>query len=354
MKNLNERNQSMKTTFISNYGTREDIIKSNLIKEISQANAAYASGLPFITDAEYDILWQQLYSIDPTNPLLYHTAQNRSNLTGKSWHKQPIFGTNKAFNMEDLKIYLMRFGSKPLRIEPKYDGCAAVITRTNTDLGMTITLEGDGQCGSDITQLYPFIKLPSTLRHFQAVELLIPLSEWNPSYGANPRNVVAGWLARKYDKPSAMITAISHNDGPLFYEYNYSGDLESFGELLLGLYNDWSKIYPMDGLMIKVADEKARLIAGNNGQTNNWSIAWKPPIQIKETVVTKIEWNVSRLGRIIPTIIYFPVELCGTINTRVTGNNAQWVKDRKIKIGSIIIIGKAGEIIPKILGVNND
>ena len=324
-----------------------------LIKEISQANAAYASGLPFITDAEYDILWQQLYSVDPTNPILYHTAQTRSNLTGKSWHKQPIYGTNKAFNMEDLKPYLTRFGSQLLKIEPKYDGCAAVITKSNTDLGMTITLEGDGQCGSDITHLYHSINLPSTLRHFQAVELLLPLAEWNPEYGANPRNVVAGWLARKYEKPSAMITAISHNDGPLFYDYQYVGDLESFGELLLGLYNDWSKIYPMDGLMIKVADEKARLIAGNNGQTNNWSIAWKPPIQVKETTVIDIEWNISRLGRLVPTVIYKSIELCGTINNRVTGNNAKWILDRGIAIGTTIIVGKAGEIIPKIITVKN-
>jgi DNA ligase (NAD+) len=324
-----------------------------LIKEISQANAAYASGLPFITDAEYDILWQQLHAIDPTNPLLYHTAQTRSNLTGKSWHKQPIYGTNKAFNMEDLKLYLTRFGSQLLKIEPKYDGCAVVITKVNTDLGMTITLEGDGQCGSDITHLFSFIKFPSNLRHFQSVEILIPLDEWKPEYGANPRNVVAGWLARKYDKPTAMMTAISHNNGPLFHEYNYSGDLDNFGELLLGLYNEWSKIYPMDGLMIKVADEKARLIAGNNGQVNNWSIAWKPPIQVKETTVIDIEWNVSRLGRLVPTIIYESIELCGTSNNRVTGNNAQWLLDKGVAIGTTITVGKAGEIIPKIITVKN-
>ena len=324
-----------------------------LIKEISQANAAYSTGLPFMTDSEYDILWKQLYNIDPTNPILYHTAQNRTNLTGKSWHKQPIYGTNKAFNMEDLKPYLMRFGSHLLRIEPKYDGCAAVITKANNSLGMTITLEGDGRCGSDISHLYHSIKFPSDLWHFQSVELLIPLNEWKPEYGANPRNVVAGWLARKYDKPEAMITAISHNNGSLFYEYQYSGDLDTFGEILLELYNNWSKVYPMDGLMIKVADEKARIIAGNNGQVNNWSIAWKPPIQIKDTKVIDIEWNISRLGRVIPTVIYEPIELCNTINNRVTGNNAQWINDRGIAIGTTVSIGKAGEIIPKIIKVKN-
>jgi len=320
-----------------------------LIKEISQANMAYASGIPFMTDSEYDLLWQQLYAIDPHNNILYHTAQGRTALTGKAWHKHPIYGTNKAFNMLDLKPFLTRFGSYKLRIEPKYDGCAAVITLTDT--GINITLEGDGRCGRDITHLMPYITFPFQMRHFQPVEILIPLNEWNSDYGANPRNVVAGWLDRKYDKPSAMMTAIPHNHGNLFEEYTYSGSLEAMGDFLLETYNKWSKIYPMDGLMIKVADEKVRLVAGNNGQTNNWSIAWKPPIQVKETKVVNIEWNISRLGRAIPTVVYEPIELCGTTNNRVTGNNAAWIINKGITSNSVITVGKAGEIIPKIITV---
>lgn len=325
--------------------------KDQLIEEIRQANMAYASGIPFMTDSEYDLLWQQLYAIDPHNSLLYHTANNRAALTGKTWHKRPIFGTNKAFNMIDLKPFLTRFGSYKLRIEPKYDGCAAVVTLTND--GIALTLEGDGRCGSDVSHMLSYIKFPFNLRNFQAVEILLPFEDWDPSYGANPRNVVAGWLNRKYDKPATMMTAIPHNHGTLFEEYTYSGSLEAMGEFLLATYSNWSKIYPMDGLMIKVADEKVRLVAGNNGQTNNWSIAWKPPIQVKETKVVNIEWNVSRLGRVIPTVIYTPIELCGTTNERVTGNNALWIRERQIMPGSTITIGKAGEIIPKILATRN-
>jgi len=326
--------------------------KIELEQKINDANTAYAAGIPFITDYEYDQLWQQLYNIDPTNNLLYHTAQQRANLTGLSWHKYPIYGTNKAFNMEDLKPFLTRFGDQQLLIEPKYDGCAAVITMTES--GWTATLEGDGRCGADITRLLPYIQCPFHLRHFQAVEILLPWSDWKSSYGKNPRNVVAGWLARKHEKPTAKMTAIPHDFGSLNDLYTYSGNLEKFGETLLSLYSKWSKIYPMDGLMIKAADDRTRLIAGNNGQRNNWSIAWKPPIQTKWTIVTDIEWNVSRLGRIIPTVVYEPINLCGTINTKVTGNNAKWIKDKQVKIGSKILIGKAGEIIPKIIDVKNN
>ena len=327
--------------------------KLELTQKINDANTAYAAGIPFITDFEYDQLWQQLYNIDPTNNLLYHTAQQNTNLTGLTQHKYPIYGTNKAFNMPDLKPFLTRFGDQQLVIEPKYDGCAAVITQTQS--GIILTLEGDGRCGTDVTRLMPYITYDFPLRHFQAIEILLPWNNWNPDYGKNPRNVVSGWLnPRRHEKPPAKMTAIPHNFGSLSELYSYSGDIEDFSEILLKLYSKWSKIYPIDGLMIKIVDEKVRLIASNNGQTNNWSIAWKPPIQIKETIVTDIEWNVSRLGRIIPTVVYESIELCGTTNSRATGNNAKWILDRQIRIGSKILVGKAGEIIPKIIEVKNN
>jgi NAD-dependent DNA ligase len=323
--------------------------KQELEKLVEEANMAYSAGMPFITDQEYDVLWQALYAVDPENHLLYHTAQAYNQVHGKSWHKHQIFGTNKAFNMEDLTPFLMRFGNQQLVIEPKYDGCAAIVTMEKS--GLKITLEGDGKCGSDVTHLLPYIKFPFQLRNFQAVELLLPVAEWNPEYGKNPRNVVAGWLARKYEEPGAEMTALPHGFGDLHIAYFYDGNLDSLGELLIRTHAEWSKIYPIDGLMVKLKDEKARLIAGNNGTTSNWSIAWKPPIQIKKTIVTDIEWNVSRLGRVIPTVIYLPIDLCGTTNSRVTGNNAKWLADKNIKIGSNITVGKAGEIIPKIIDV---
>jgi len=326
--------------------------RTELEKSIEEANAAYSAGIPFITDEEYDVLWQQLYAIEPGHHLLYHTAQNHNQVHGKVWHKHKIYGTNKAFNMIDLKPFLERFGDQMLTIEPKYDGCAAVLTREEFEY--KLTLEGDGTCGGDISHLIDYIIFPFKPRNFQAVEILLPVEDWNPEFGKNPRNVVAGWLARKYEKPGTTMTAIPHNFGGLFRDYKYDGNLEAFGELLIYTHAEWAKIYPIDGLMIKVKDEKARLIAGNNGTTSNWSIAWKPPIQIKETVVTNIEWNVSRLGRVVPTIIYAPIDLCGTTNERVTGNNAKWLADKQINIGSRITVGKAGEIIPKIIDVETD
>jgi DNA ligase (NAD+) len=326
--------------------------KDELIKKIQEANAAYAAGIPFMPDSEYDILWQELYNLEPDNKLLYHTARNTSTLTGAITHRYPVYGTAKAFNSEDLKPFLMRFGSKDLVIEPKYDGCAAVLELTAT--GWQLALEGDGIRGADITFLLPYIHFPFTTRHFQAIELLIPWKDWNPAYGKNPRNVVSGWTnPTRKTVPPAMMTAVPHNFGMLSQPYKYDGNIDNLNERLLKLHTEWKEIYPIDGLMIKVADEKARLLIGTDGPRNAWSIAWKPPIQTAVTTVIDIEWNVSRLGRVIPTVIYSPIELCGTTNQRVTGNNAQWIVDRQIQVGSKILVGKAGEIIPKILRVDN-
>jgi len=324
--------------------------KAELIKKIQAANEAYSAGIPFMTDSEYDILWQELYTLDPDNPLLYHTARNTAVLSGALTHRYPVYGTSKAFNMQDLRPFLMRFGSKELLIEPKYDGCAAVLELTSA--GWRLALEGDGIRGSDITFLLPHINIPFTTRHFQAIEIIIPWSDWLPAYGKNPRNTVSGWTnPLRKELPPAKMTALPHNFGMLAESYRYDGDLENLNEKLLHLHTEWKEIYPIDGLMIKVASEQDRLIIGTDGPRNAWSIAWKPPIQTATTVVTNIAWNVSRLGRVIPTVIYQPIELCGTTNQRVTGNNAQWILDRKIRIGSTLVVGKAGEIIPKIVKV---
>ena len=319
--------------------------------KISNANKAYANGLPFLTDTEYDIFWQQLYALDPTNPLLYHTAHDPTIPHDLTAHHHQIFGTNKAFNMTDLKPYLTRFGSAELVLEPKYDGCAAVLSKTPG--GWQLILEGDGIKGKDITRHLNFIQAEFQPKHTETVEIIIPVAKWKSEFGANPRNVVAGWLNRKEFGLKDIAQMVSHNSGPLSIPYAFTGDMDALESHLLSAYAGWSTIYPIDGIMIKPRDEKRRIIAGSNGTTYAWSIAWKPPIQIKETTVTDIEWNVSRQGRIIPTVIYSPIELCHTVNSRATANNAKWLVDKNIQVGSILSVGKAGEIIPKILEVKN-
>lgn len=329
------------------------LIPPDLIDKLISANAAYAKGLPFMTDTDYDKLWQEIHAIDPNESALYHTGYDPTLPYKQLRHKHQIFGTQKAFNIEGLKPFFQRFGSEPLWIEPKYDGCAAIYYAGKTTSESKLILEGDGISGADISHHLPYIAIPYDIpQHMCSVELVIPKNAWKESYGANPRNTVAGWLNSKdISSHPGIISAISHHHGPLKEAYTYDGDTDKLLEILLHRHQAWSKLYPIDGLMLKPKSEEHRIIAGNNGTVSNWSIAWKPPIQTAETTITDIEWNVSRHGRVIPTVIYEPVELCGTVNTRVTGNNAEWVRNNELTSGDKITIGKAGEIIPKILDI---
>ncbi len=328
---------------------------TQLEKKISAANLAFIQNMPIYTDTEYDLFWQKLFALDPENPILYHTTNN-PNYSNLSMHKYQLFGTQKAFNTEDLRPFFTRFGSDKLVLEPKYDGCAAVAYKGQNSLSDKLILSGDGIKGRDVSKhlanISEGIYLPF-YHNTQSVELIISWDDWDEGFGANPRNVVSGWIQRDNLDPdlAKYIQIVSHNAGSLSSSYLFSGNFDHLNEKLLSCYHQWSQLYPIDGIMIKVFDEEKRLITGNTSTYYNWSIAWKPPMQTKKTLVTEILWNTSRSGKVIPTVCYEPIELCSTTNSKATGNNAKWIQDRGIEIGSTIIVGKAGEIIPKILDV---
>jgi len=320
---------------------------STILQQLIDANTAYSQGIPYLTDEEYDILWQQVYALDPYNKHLYHTSKNPS--TSNFIHMFKIKGVKKAFNSTDLLPFFHRFGDTTIILEPKYDGCAAMLYKKVS--GYSLVLTGDGEQGRDVSQHLNKLNLSWVPSAINSVEICFKISNWKKEYGSNPRNTVAGWL-NKYTFPYYnVVDIISHSKPILFEEYNYDGNIEKLTEKLLYLYHLWKEQYPIDGIMLKVKNPSLRITTDTNPNVYAWSIAWKPPIQIKKTKVTDIEWNVSRTGKIIPTVIYEPVELCGTINSRATGNNAQWIIDKQISKKSIITIGKAGEIIPQILSV---
>ena len=327
--------------------------KDQLLSDLLEANYLYSKGMPTITDTEYDKIWKALFDLDPDCEALYHTGDDKTLVIGRKLHRHPIYGTQKAFDMDDLKPFLERFGNDTLVIEPKYDGCAAIFYKGKTREEDKLYLEGDGVSGTDITHHLHNISYPANFRSMESVEIIIPQRLWNEGYGSNVRNVVAGWISREEIPHSNVLELVSHNHGNLVKEYHYDGNEDKLYETLLDLYNQWTKFYRCDGLMIKLASEKKRIITNHNGKFYHWSIAWKPPIETKETTCTDIEWNISRQGKLIPTVIYEPIKLCDTINQRVTGNNAEWIIDRVIHPGVTLTVGKAGSIIPKILSVKD-
>lgn len=319
------------------------------LRTLKLANAAYASGSPFMTDAEYDQLWREIRDTDPDCPDLFHTAKdpNRPNHVP---HLIPLLSPLKAFEPADLKPFLARFKNQDLLIQPKFDGIAAVLYNQGSRRPKLVK-SGDGVTGEDISRHLPGITLPVNWHKQQAmgVEILIPLSRWNSAWGKNPRNTAAGWINSTELPRKDVLEAVSHEHHPIWRQIKPPYTLDELQELFLSLYVKWSSHYPMDGLMVKLLDPKMRTQVGHNQNNYLWSLAWKPPIQASWTTVDAIEWNVSRSGRVIPKVRFIPLELCGTVNQFATANNAAWLEQRRIHVEAEILVGKAGEIIPKIL-----
>jgi len=126
------------------------------LRQLKLANDAYARGFPFLSEDEYHKLWREIAKEDPHNPELYHTARdpNRANTVPHLFH---IMGTQKAFELDDMRPFLQRFKDKQLIIEPKYDGLAAILYAGEPGRQPRLIKAGDGSYGEDISHHLPYI-----------------------------------------------------------------------------------------------------------------------------------------------------------------------------------------------------
>ena len=322
----------------------------DLIKKLRDAHLAYQLGRPIMTDLEYDILWSQLKSIDPTNPALF-PATIPSTMGPIVQHNVPCLSLDKAMIGEELLPFLVRFMGKTVTVEPKFDGCFIRVYAGPE--GPRAVLSGNGREGRDITDILYYV-IPIPIGVFTDYEVVIPNCKWFSSMGSNQRNSVAGLLNRQSltQEQQELLEFIPHGYHAMREEIILSDyDIPTWEKRCFNIYTEYLSRYPLDGVVIKVMDHELRQVVGHNGSFPHWAIAWKPPIQIAKTVVKKIHWQVSRTQRIVPVIEFEAVDLCNTLNRRATGNNAVWIIERGVSVGSRITVGKAGEIIPQILSV---
>ena len=325
----------------------------SLVSQISSANKAYSRGEPYLSDEEYHKLWKKLRDLDPSNPNLYHTSSDPSR-PGEFRHLYPILSLQKAFDNHDLKVFFQRFQNDSFILQPKYDGVSIVLYR-QSDSSVKAVLSGDGSYGYDVSWMLSYLDIPSFSGPSLQVEAIIPWKFWNPSFGSNPRNVVAGIFNPSRRDPSDLLSSVilqPHDDSEYslsFGPYSEYDSLDLISDLFLETFYHFYQTFPIDGLVLKLNNSSKRLAVGHNRSFPHWAIAWKPPIQTAETRVVNIIYQVSRAGKIIPKIEYEPIELCGTINRFATANNMRWLISSGISFNSVITVGKAGEIIPKIL-----
>jgi NAD-dependent DNA ligase len=354
-----------------------------LIEKINQANQAYRLGTPIISDSEYDILIEELQELDPHNPILDKVGHEIKDESRKAKLPIEMASMNKVKTIDEIFDWCRNKEintSQKVVITPKYDGLSLCVDEIT---GEAFT-RGDGEFGQKSDKHYQLMgnKLSqNSMFEFTYGEVMMKKSTFLEKYAAdfaNPRNLVAGLLNSKevtdplkdlhYIKYGAKFKDFENSfmtKSELLTELNNGQDItvpfevkninELTEEYLQSLFDDWSKEFEIDGLIIEVDFLQTQDELGRENSSNNpvWARAYKSPNfeQTAETEITGISWNISKQGYLKPTLHVNPVKLDGVTISNVTGNNARFVKDMGLGVGAKVVIKRSGMVIPIIYDV---
>ena len=358
----------------------------------------YIEDAPEISDYEYDMLFRELKVLEDEHPEYYDANSPTVRVGGKALdkfekvtHTVPLGSLTDVFSFDELREFLDKTGiADEYSVEAKIDGLSVALRYENGAFVRGAT-RGDGNVGEDVT---------SNLRTVRSIPLTIPYSgtlevrgeiymprksfellnerrrEKGESEFANPRNAAAGSLRQ-------LNSAITAKRGLDIFVFNlqycdktfekHDESLDFLKELgfnvislrktlsdpesiikqieLIGEMRD-SLEYDIDGAVVKENVFERREQLGNTANTPKWAVAYKFPPERKETKLLDITVNVGRTGILTPNAILEPVRLAGTTVSRATLHNTDYIAKRDIRIGDMVYVQKAGDIIPEIVGVN--
>lgn len=366
---------------------------------------------PTITDAEFDQLFQELLALEDRHPRLA-TPDSPSRVVGPRpnptftsvKHPERMLSLDDVFSPEDLTEWLTRAQNSAAELgtshvdwltEVKIDGLAVNLVYESGVLIGAAT-RGDGEVGEDVTANVRTIATipdrldssgPYPVPEFLEVRgevffLLEAFADLNGSLVAagekpfaNPRNAAAGSLRQKdpavtANRPLSMFChGIGHTVGLDVARQSEVYDmLSSWGlpvsshslvvssaEAVLDRMRYWGDHraeveHEIDGLVIKVDDLALQRQMGHTTRVPRWAVAYKYPPQEAQTDLLDIEVGVGRTGRVTPYAVLKPVTVAGSTVARATLHNAQDVVRRGVLIGDRVVIRKAGDVIPEILG----
>ena len=361
----------------------------------------YVLDNPSVDDAEYDRLMQELIMLENEHPE-YQSPLSPSQRVGglvqdefvKVPHKRSMLSLANAFNEDDLRDFDKKvrettgLDQVTYMAEMKIDGLGMSLVY-HGDLQYALT-RGDGITGEDVTANVITIKsIPTHIKTNEDFEIrgevfmpkksLERLNKEREESGedlfANARNAAAGSIRQQ----DSAIAASRGLDAFWYYFVNakdfgiryHSEALKKADELgfktnperrlcygideVLKYIDEYtlkrpSLAYDIDGVVIKVDDMSLYDKLGYTAKTPRWAIAYKFP---PEEVVTKLEdiiFTVGRTGKITPNAVLSPVRVSGSVVQRATLHNEDFIKDKDLKIGDMVIIRKAGDVIPEVVG----
>lgn len=363
----------------------------------------YVLDKPTISDAEFDSLWKQLVALegkypelrDPNSPTLEVGGGFATHFEQFDHHER-MMSLDNAFSAEELEAWFERVAKEGSDVswlcEVKVDGLAINLIYENGKLARALT-RGNGTTGEDVTINVRTIKdVPQTLKgtkppalveirgeiYFPVAkfdELNEALAEAGKTPFANPRNAAAGSLRQKDPRVTAArpLSLIVHGVGAVSgIEFETLSDayeqLASWGAPVSKRYrvvasraevSEYIAHYlahrhdvehEIDGVVVKVNERAAQRVLGTTSRAPKWAIAFKYPPEEVTTKLLDIRVSVGRTGRVTPFGYMEPVRVAGSTVTNATLHNVAEIERKGVRIGDVVVLRKAGDVIPEILG----
>ncbi|MBF7097262.1 NAD-dependent DNA ligase LigA [Alkalibacter mobilis] len=375
-----------------------------LIEEIEKHNKLYYNAdSPVIDDYTYDMMMKRLAELEEEYPEYSFSYSPSKRVGGNPLEKfqkveftTPKLSLTNAFSDEDLRAFDQRLAKLTddftYSMEYKYDGLTVVLYYEDGIFVRGAT-RGDGVIGEDVTENLRTIKnIPLRLNEPETLEVRGEVYidkanferlnekriEDDENLFANPRNAAAGSIRQLDSKVTAArpldIFVFSLESGGSQGFKTHSQSLEYLSKLgfktsrcvkadnidqVIRFCHELERTrgelpYEIDGLVVKVDELEKRTEMGQTEKSPRWAIAYKFPPEEKETVVESIQVQVGRTGVLTPVANLKPVLISGSVVSRATLHNQDYITEKDIREGDVVLIRKAGEIIPEVVRVNKD
>ena len=354
-----------------------------------------------VSDYEYDMLQRDLKKLEEQYPELVRSDSPNLRVGGEAEntfepvpHEVRLESLQDAFSYDEIDDFNRRVTDAvsccTYVVEPKIDGLSVSLEYKN-GLFVRGATRGDGNIGEDITENLRTVKtIPLKLRKdvditvrgevYMSRAVFLDIAKKQEEAGEapfkNPRNAAAGSLRQKNPKITAdrnlsiFVFNVQKYEGAEFTDHKSSLDfLKELGFVTVPFYTLCQSIeeakaeltrigdirsslaFDIDGAVIKVNEFTHRRTLGSTAKFPRWAVAYKYPPEEKDTVLRDIEISVGRTGVLTPTAVFDSVLLAGSTVSRATLHNEDRIKEFSLSIGDTIIVRKAGDVIPEVVGV---
>ena len=380
-------------------------IKEEIFKLVALLNKYsydyYVEDNPQISDTEYDTLYKQLEKLEQEYPefILDNSPTQRVgdrvlDEFEKVIHKVPMLSLSNTFSIEDLRDFDSRISklssddSIEYICELKIDGLAISINYENGKLVSAAT-RGDGMVGENVTEnIKTIFSIPKTLKTKKSFEVrgevYLPKKSFellnkereenNEVLFANPRNAAAGSLRQLDSKITAkrrlsafiysvvgdeninsqkMALTVAADVGlPVNPNFKLCKTIDEVVDYIMYWEEHKQDLpYEIDGIVIKVNSYSLQEKIGSTQKSPRWATAYKFPEEELATKLLDIELSVGRTGIITPVAVLNPINISGSTVSKASLHNKDIIDDLDIHIGDMVVVKKAGEIIPKVVRV---